>query len=73
MAICKDISTKMGQQLLPNPLLCLLRRYAWFFEESVQFLLMLARKAVRTKWVESDSTSVQLWKPLISDDFTLEK
>lgn len=72
-AICKDRSTEMVQQLLPIPLLCLLRRYAWFFEESVQFLLMLVRKAVRTKWVESDSTSVQLWKPLISDDVTLEK
>lgn len=75
-AVCRGIGLVIGQQLLPSPLLCLLGLIPDSLKvhsEIVQFLLMLARKAVMTKWVGADPPSIQLWKSLISEVFILER
>lgn len=75
-AICANISIAIGQQVLPNPLLCLLGNVPNFLkqhEEVIQSLLMLARKAIMVKWVGDDPLSVLTWKSLIPEVVTLEK
>ena len=75
-AVCREISTAIEQQLVSNPLVCLLGSIPdslKVHKEVIQFLLMLARKAIMTKWVGEESPSIQLWKSLISDAATLEK
>lgn len=75
-AICANISIAIGQQVSPNPLLCLLGNVPNFLkqhEEVIQSLLMLARKAIMVKWVGDDPPSVLMWKSLISEVMALEK
>lgn len=75
-AICAEISMIIEQPLSPSPLACLLGLIPDCLKahkEIVQFLLMLARKAIMVKWVGADPPSAQLWKSLISDVITLEQ
>lgn len=75
-AVCKEVTSVIGQQLKPDALLCLLgllpdpfKRY----KDTINFLLMVARKAVMRKWVGDEPPSLLLWKNIISDTITLEK
>ena len=75
LSVCGEISLVIGQKLYPSPLLCLLGNIPNSLRAQngmIQFLLMLARKTIMTKWVGDESPSLILWKSLISDVITLE-
>ena len=75
-AVSTEISTATGQQLLPDPLVCLLRSLPdslRMHKDIVQSLRMLARKSLMTKWVGDDPPNIQIWKYLISDVITLAR
>ena len=74
--VCKEVSKVIEQQLTKNPLVCLLGNIpesVKVHKDVVQFLLMLARKAIMIKWVGDESPSIQLWRSLISEAAILEK
>ena len=74
--VCDEVSLIVRQQLQPNPILCLLGYIPDSLrshKNTIQFLLMLGRKAVMNKWVGDEPPSMHLWKSLISDYVSLER
>uniref|UniRef100_A0A096LVM8 Reverse transcriptase zinc-binding domain-containing protein n=1 Tax=Poecilia formosa TaxID=48698 RepID=A0A096LVM8_POEFO len=75
-AVCHEISSAIGQTVHPGPVLCLLGlipTHLGTHKETVQLLLMLARKVIMVKWIGCDAPSIQLWKNLFSEVIVLER
>uniref|UniRef100_A0A8C6UCR3 Reverse transcriptase domain-containing protein n=1 Tax=Neogobius melanostomus TaxID=47308 RepID=A0A8C6UCR3_9GOBI len=74
--VCANISKAIGQQVMGNPMMCLLGSIPVSVKQNehvVQPLLMIARKSIMVKWVGDDPPSISLWKSLIVDLVTMIK